>query len=475
MSPNIKLSEDEIELLLPRKPTSQNLSKYWTNDFAVESSISKHSSIRLYLLIGLIWILSFILIGYEGVRLGRSMSLSNLLSTQSSLTSPTAAPSLCPSLSWSTGTTINPEFISTFNGSALSQLCDQTVWIDGRYFLCEDFQGGITNVKNAILHCVRYSIESGSAFILPEIHQRGAVASETSNLISGGKVGIDYLFDLEYFQQVLESYCPQMRIYSSINFIPHKNSTIRYPMNPKYIHSIATAMPNNPDGYSNDYTETFRRDFDIAMNGILPLVFRTSWPLYFQWPVRSDSTTFWHNFGQILQHRQDSKQLASQIIDSLSRISSNYLAVHLRTEADVLNLGSWTKPNIQMESYVNIAVASGQKVMYVAGGDESSIQVLAQLASTFGIQVVSKSNFLPYISSLYLNSLHFDQRASVDFLVSLAAEKFAGVAVSSFSASLAIHRHNRYNDDTEFPVSGDEFSQLLDTEDLKKFVTSIWP
>lgn len=122
-----------------------------------------------------------------------------------------------------------------------------------------------------------------------------------------------------------------------------------------------------------------------------------------------------------------------------------------------------------------MAIESGLKVMYVGGGDLVSVQTLARLAVSSKIQVVSKWDFLPFISLTYFNSLPFDEQAAVDFLILLASDKFVGLAVSSFATSIAISRHKRYNDTSLFPPTGDDYSELLEPHHVPKFVASIWP
>jgi len=52
------------------------------------------------------------------------------------------------------------------NGSvALKTLCAQTQWAEGIIFQCEPPQGGVVNVRNAILNCVRLAIDVGGTYI----------------------------------------------------------------------------------------------------------------------------------------------------------------------------------------------------------------------------------------------------------------------------------------------------------------------
>ena len=43
----------------------------------------------------------------------------------------------------------------------LRELCDRTVWQDGVVLECPRVPGGMVNVKNTVLTCIRYAIEAG--------------------------------------------------------------------------------------------------------------------------------------------------------------------------------------------------------------------------------------------------------------------------------------------------------------------------
>lgn len=111
-----------------------------------------------------------------------------------------------------------------------------------------------------------------------------------------------------------------MNIYDSLESIPDKNPHFTEPMNPKTIYTLSTGKLNNKE-MLNLHADTFREDFDKAMEEYPILVFRTSWPLLFQWPVDADSFAFSQNFNQILQYHLDGKQLASQILAGLRALT----------------------------------------------------------------------------------------------------------------------------------------------------------
>jgi hypothetical protein len=406
----------------------------------------------------ILWVGSAALFGYVETRLERSRS---------------PVPAM-PTNQWWTGTAIDRRLERTFNGSALSDLCNETVFIAGRYFECTDIQGGVTNVMNAVMHCLRFSIASGSGMVLPVLGVRGALDPNEDNLHMGGTTSLHFIVDVDHLKQAIAEFCPQMVILDTVEMVPgYETAFSPPPFNPKDIYTQATGLSNN-QGLINDHVDTFRADFDKVMGSQLPAIYRTTWPLYFQWPVASETETFRESFGGLLVFRQDAKQLASQIISSLAMLAPAYFGAHLRAEGDVTGIGGWTPADVQMDHYIAQAVAADLRVLYVGGGDPLSIQQIALKAAEHNIVVVSKLTLLPWTSLQYLNSLHFDQQAPVDYLVLLAAEKFAGVGVSSFSVRLAVERHLAYGDQSMFPSDGDRFSTVLDPWMATKFVDTMW-
>ncbi len=58
-------------------------------------------------------------------------------------------------------TAINTEIDGPFDRRPLASLCQKAKWTDNLIFSCGAPQGGIGNVRNVFLNCVRYAIEAG--------------------------------------------------------------------------------------------------------------------------------------------------------------------------------------------------------------------------------------------------------------------------------------------------------------------------
>lgn len=56
---------------------------------------------------------------------------------------------------------LDHEIDGRFDGSAITALCTSKKWTKGLMLSCEPPPGGIGEVKNAHLHCIRFAMELG--------------------------------------------------------------------------------------------------------------------------------------------------------------------------------------------------------------------------------------------------------------------------------------------------------------------------
>jgi len=62
---------------------------------------------------------------------------------------------------------IDTDIDGPFNNTALSSLCSSKNWTPGLIVKCEAPAGGIGNVRNVLLNCIRYAIEAGGLSSVP--------------------------------------------------------------------------------------------------------------------------------------------------------------------------------------------------------------------------------------------------------------------------------------------------------------------
>lgn len=99
----------------------------------------------------------------------------------------------------------------SYDLSSLRDLCDNVQWTNNVVFTCDNNAGGIGNVRNHMLNCIRHAIEARGSLVMPSIILRNK--KDIVNIYTNNRVGIDYLFDTPHFNYSLHTYCPQLRIY----------------------------------------------------------------------------------------------------------------------------------------------------------------------------------------------------------------------------------------------------------------------
>lgn len=79
--------------------------------------------------------------------------------------------------------TMANEIDGPFDNSTIVELCARTQWVPGLIFKCEAPEGGVGNVRNVFLNCIRYAIEAGGEcssfhpmFILTTLQQPASLS-----------------------------------------------------------------------------------------------------------------------------------------------------------------------------------------------------------------------------------------------------------------------------------------------------------
>lgn len=96
-----------------------------------------------------------------------------------------------------------------FDGSALRKVCNDIQWMEGLYFDCSNNSGGIGNMRNFILTCIRYTMEGGASLVMPTIRKRDP--NHLEDLFTTHEP-FAYMFDDKFFLDSMQIYCPQMKI-----------------------------------------------------------------------------------------------------------------------------------------------------------------------------------------------------------------------------------------------------------------------
>ncbi|KAK2610482.1 hypothetical protein N8I77_003909 [Diaporthe amygdali] len=379
-----------------------------------------------------------------------------------------------------------------FEGGELAQLCASRKWHPedkGLVLTCAPMPGGVGEVKNGLLHCIRFAIEIGAQLVLPRITRRSA--ADISNLHGEQQAKgqpLDYMFSSEHLLASLQTHCPQMRVHRSLDDLYDKPSLLKpLPVSLGMLtdevavlngtRTSVIAEPQNITRYFDDFYERElpheKRHYPVRVD---------LQETIFAWPAHYDGEAFRRDFGRLLRVRDDVRLLAASGLWNLARRFSlqldprrgighnpaqdknpRFVGAHLRTEKDVAppdeaRLSSGVPPgrpvfpgyDVQAGYYLDYlaSVEAEGRVVYLATGlnaEDADVKRFTAKAAELGATVVTKRDILaPGEVAMLNNRLTWDQRALVDYEIMLRAGFVLGVVESSFAWNLAMRRGNAY-------------------------------
>jgi hypothetical protein len=109
------------------------------------------------------------------------------------------------------------------DSEAIRKICQNTQWNQDLVFTCARSGGGVGNLRNSILNCVRYAIHAGGALVVPRIILRSPV--DIAAIWNRETIEIDYIFDRGHFVRSLELSCPQLQIFNTTDDISDYDSS----------------------------------------------------------------------------------------------------------------------------------------------------------------------------------------------------------------------------------------------------------
>lgn len=348
-----------------------------------------------------------------------------------------------------------------FIGWPLTRICNETVWTPGVVFMCDNNSGGIGNIRNYMLTCIRYAIEVGATgLVLPRIEQRSA---DDVAMLFNGSQPMDYFFDVDHFRSNLNKSCPAMTIYDSVEVIPHLRLH-----EPEVIEPKAYGERESCDFRDlNRYTDLFDFRFHTwlrtsaeelkihTVDAEHPRLFRFIWGVQYEFPVWKDGPEFANTYGGLLRFREDIIRLGNDITNLMrkqglpppeaERGCGKYAAVHLRTESDAM--AHWPTYEMQVEGFRARLDMKRDEIqsIYLATGNATEAEKF--IKEIDGIPILTKHMVLknePYLLQL-LEDMSWDQQALVEYVVIANSDYFLGVNPSSFSMNIAAKRHLRDN------------------------------
>jgi hypothetical protein len=381
----------------------------------------------------------------------------------------------------------------------LERVCkESTTWSPGIVFVCDNNSGGIGNIRNYILTCLRYAIEAGATgLVLPQIRTRSE--KDLSNIMLEYR-GFDYFFDEGHFRQNLRVSCPQISIYNSTDDIPHAPK----PFKAEKITPHDLGRRGGCDRRElNKHTDRFGEQFWAHIEKTAeeyklpppsleyPRMVAFNWGVQWDWPVFRDGPEFVATYGGLLRFRRDIMDLGYRVTAYMRQFAAReassplYVGMHLRTESDALS--RWPKFDEQSGTYLEKAASMKYKAAYLATGNQTEARKLATAAlERYGMAVITKHQLLEAHPKdlAALKALTWDQQALVDFIVLLESDYFLGVSPSSFSMNIALKRHLKgeglYTRPWKIGGDGDGRSWLVGKyehywEDWLFMFDSLWP
>ncbi|KAH8687656.1 putative platelet-activating factor acetylhydrolase [Tricladium varicosporioides] len=285
------------------------------------------------------------------------------------------------------------DFNGDYVGWPLERACNETQWTPGLVYVCDNNSGGIGNIRNFILSCVRYGIETGATgIVMPRIQRRHE--EDLANLFNAGFKPFEYFFDGEHFRKAMGDHCPQMKIYNELEDVPNADKMLK--IDEFYPKDLSDGDCCDGRG-ANKHLDMYRSKFENWLNttrrtpsAAEPVSVRYRWAMFFEWPIYRDGPEFAATFGDILRLNSEVEGLAIKVLDELSKFAGidpdpshkelkvPFLGVHLRTESDAL--GFWPDFTVQTDGYMKEAEARGLKHAYLACGNATDGHRFGEMA-----------------------------------------------------------------------------------------------
>ncbi|KAM4066589.1 GDP-fucose protein o-fucosyltransferase domain-containing protein [Hirsutella rhossiliensis] len=348
---------------------------------------------------------------------------------------------------------MNSSITGSYGWEDLQALCSggDRPWNPNIIFECPTQTGGIGNIRQATLQCLRYAIGARGSFVIPRLARRND--KDVSDFRTADIVPFDYMFDLALFQHTIRSHCPQLILYESIEDVrdnPENMTTAG--ITPVDELEFAPADPTdsepvlaNPDAWPSLFDEWLSKQSPEPPTPASPFrVQLNQFHVWCSWPTVFDSLELTRHFSELLPVKPAVYRLAGTALYNLAdRYNSrkSYLGVHLRVEKDAKDY-HYTSYETQA-GYIRARVqqtgeASPNPIIYVASGDHDGV---IQFKSDFPFaQVISKHDLLDGADLVNLNELTWDIQSLVDLLILERADHVFGVHDSSFSWKIALRR-----------------------------------
>ncbi|RFU35264.1 hypothetical protein B7463_g1050, partial [Scytalidium lignicola] len=371
--------------------------------------------------------------------------------------------------------------------------CNETKFQEGLVWHCAAVNGGIGNVVNMWLNCVRYAMEAGATtMILPRLSAR------SDNLIDLGdenrSVELSYLLDLPYFFESWKQVCPQIRAVASDAEVPNLAPIAASPhLSPSGVKSfnMRKYLIVDPTGWREAFDAWMaKNEVFTTMSAEKPVRVWQNLVLA-QWNREAHPLEFAHSFPRLFRHIPETRRLAALVLWNLEKklaspvvsdaivlspgispsskvnslgphrlVANGFLGAHMRVAADAAAAG-WPGYEAQAPFYIAEAKRLNLTTIFLATGSPEHRDRFRADAANEGLDVVTKEDLLDEEELAELQNLTWDQQALVDYDVLMYSTSFYGFVRSSFSWSLALRRGTLPEAGTSRTTKEDEYRDNL--------------
>lgn len=263
----------------------------------------------------------------------------------------------------------------------------------------------------------------------------------------------DYYYDKSHLNWTLSTFCPQMKVYWSIDelFDTPMASPIPLKLNALGLSRVDRTVLAQPERWASQFTKYLNYKSNPKTR-LWPLRVNVAQARYV-WPISYDTPAFARSFGRILRFREDVRGLAALALFSMQkRLAAHggqidgdtsalgFVGVCLRAQEDYWDT-DFLPYEEQAAHYLHYMVESGYPFAYlVPGASAEHVTSFTERARGFNITVVTKRDLLDKEELGYLSSLSWDQQTLVDYELLLQADLMVGMSDSSFAWNIALRR-----------------------------------
>ncbi|KAM7221099.1 hypothetical protein V8F06_003484 [Rhypophila decipiens] len=353
----------------------------------------------------------------------------------------------------------------------IQKKCNETKFQEGLIWQCAPVNGGIGNVVNMVLNCVRYALEAGATtLVLPRIQIRG------DNLIDLGNkdhtAEMSYLLDADYFVESWKLACPQMRaLVSETDDLDYYNATTsilpKADLSPERVKNFKRRkyLIVDPTGWREAFDAWMFKYLDISGGNrsitTPPTPVRVWQNLaMYQWNRLAHAPEFANSFPRLFRQLPAARRLAASALYNLGRkmnhssVSDTILFLPTTTEEEeefpsntsiVNSLGPGRlASNGVLGAHLRVAADAAKErnlsSVYLATGSAEHRDRFRKEAALEGLVTFTKEDLLDAEEREELKKMSWDQQALVDFEVLMHSAMFYGFVRSSFSWALAMRR-----------------------------------